>query len=1549
MASLQGTTVNNYLRTLEQVRAMGWYGTPTGTSYTALGAELGVSGGEAYLLCYNRDTSAYGVLNIAGSASNLRISGSVFNLQTGSLQQAGNQVLHAGNVATYALPIGGGTLTGALNGTSAAFSGAVSGASLSISGASSLNRINLNSATNAIIQYRSPGQGTSTLNFPFYNNVSNGSICIEMADNDTGGLMIDNEGVTVYGAGDIGEVFRVIDEDVYQSNSNITLSRTFWINQGLNGGGGILGAFTISGNTAIHAGNVATYALPIGGGTLTGGLSGTTGSFSGDLSIAGYYQIRGGDPTITFRDTNNRTAYIHVNNDIFYVLSGPADSAFGNWGTVANGRWPMELNISNNNATFGADVNAISFTGAGTGLTGTASSLSIGGNSANVNISNLATQQVSISLAAGSWYTIAANDSNRASAKFTITDTSSGLHQAIHFYATAHYGTDSGAKISVISNTYYGGPPVSAIKIMKGSTYDGAMVQIYAMSACALTVSIYDNQQSSGWVIKSGVVSTTNPGTVAAFASLTTIAAAVDLSAAKSFSVSDEIYIGGATTQYKALHTNNYNSYALPLSGGAITGNSTFSADNYLTFGPNSSWSRYLRIGGNGYTAPVTTTASVVTTNGNLHLDAAKAAGMAIYLNWYGGAGGTIFGNGSGTQVGAVDSAGNTSFIGTLAITGAITGASFSGAGTGLTGTAASLTAGAVPWSGITSKPTTLAGFGITDAAAINGASNQTFSASAIYQYEWLRIMTDAGIYWQSGTYAGWHIYPQAAWGMSLRSASTDCGLQLRRSDNTLLGSLYSDGTSIGFLNASNGWGASFTIAGAMNRGSVPGSLVTGNISGNAGSATNVSWSGITSKPTTLSGFGITDALPLAGGALTGTVSIDTSGTGVNSTVAIKRSGQGVVNFGSYAGSWRSALQIQSNANDRMLFFVPPEADYQYGVIRSINGGLKIDVGGTTGNGGGNAISIETSGAVSMPGTLNVVGAVTQNGNQVLHAGNYIGSYIANETSYTTAINASGYTWIRIPYASGYSFNDGQSPVEFYVTRSIFANGSTPYGGPTAKFIIQSNEWHNGQQMGTVQYGERGDSASLGAANWITHAKVTNLAGGGYWMYLRLKTGTAAGVTYYIRRSAVGGQGLNASEIEVTTDPGGAATLYYGFNLISAGNEARFYRDGNQVLDAGNYTSYPDATKLPLAGGTLTGSLFLSSVTAGTSTTCLVLESNGEVRTKVNAASSGSSGSSGANGGAGGAGPPGPPGGAGGTGSSGSSGSSGANGGPGGPGGTGSSGSSGSSGANGGPGGPGGPGGTGSSGSSGSSGANGGPGGVGPPGPPGSPGSGTSGSSGSSTASALVAANSYTVAELNVSTSAYPSLYVTSTGGAASIRLLAYSSSNYIQSATSAGSGSADLIFSSGGAASEWMRILGTNGNIGIKTASPGYHLDVNGNVHAVSHPTSSDVRFKKNIKPIENALSKVLKLRGVKYEWNEFINNTRDGYDLNSPIIGFIAQELELIVPELVSKWKLNEDCQDARAVDYPRVVVLLTEAIKEQQAQINDLKTRISILENK
>ncbi len=62
-----------------------------------------------------------------------------------------------------------------------------------------------------------------------------------------------------------------------------------------------------------------------------------------DLYTTGNLQIRNAAPTITFRDTNERTAYIHVNSNIFYVLTATADSAYGNWATVANGRWLLLL------------------------------------------------------------------------------------------------------------------------------------------------------------------------------------------------------------------------------------------------------------------------------------------------------------------------------------------------------------------------------------------------------------------------------------------------------------------------------------------------------------------------------------------------------------------------------------------------------------------------------------------------------------------------------------------------------------------------------------------------------------------------------------------------------------------------------------------------------------------------------------------------------------------------------------------------------------------------------------------------------------------------------------------------------------------------------------------------------------------------------------------------------------------------------------------------------------------------------------------------------
>jgi hypothetical protein len=83
--------------------------------------------------------------------------------------------------------------------------------------------------------------------------------------------------------------------------------------------------------------------------------------------------------------------------------------------------------------------------------------------------------------------------------------------------------------------------------------------------------------------------------------------------------------------------------------------------DGYSLFGPNSTWGALLRVGGNGN---ITNDASVVATNGNLHIDGA-VGGYATYINYYHGSSGVNFGNGAQSIVGSVSSLGNLTMNGT--------------------------------------------------------------------------------------------------------------------------------------------------------------------------------------------------------------------------------------------------------------------------------------------------------------------------------------------------------------------------------------------------------------------------------------------------------------------------------------------------------------------------------------------------------------------------------------------------------------------------------------------------------------------------------------------------------------------------------------------------------------------------------------------------------------------------------------------------------------------------------------------------------------------
>ena len=102
---------------------------------------------------------------------------------------------------------------------------------------------------------------------------------------------------------------------------------------------------------------------------------------------------------------------------------------------------------------------------------------------------------------------------------------------------------------------------------------------------------------------------------------------------------------------------------------------------------------------------------------------------------------------------------------------------------------------------------------------------------------------------------------------------------------------------------------------------------------------------------------------------------------------------------------------------------------------------------------------------------------------------------------------------------------------------------------------------------------------------------------------------------------------------------------------------------------------------------------------------------------------------------------------------------------------------------------------------------------------------------------------------------------------------------------------------------------------------------DFTGSVNAFALNQTSDARLKKNVVTLTSGLAMVTQLRGVRYNWK----------DENRPEarVGFIAQEVEEVLPELVTT---KED--GFKAVNYAEMTAVLVEAVKELNQQIADLK---------
>jgi hypothetical protein len=120
--------------------------------------------------------------------------------------------------------------------------------------------------------------------------------------------------------------------------------------------------------------------------------------------------------------------------------------------------------------------------------------------------------------------------------------------------------------------------------------------------------------------------------------------------------------------------------------------------------------------------------------------------------------------------------------------------------------------------------------------------------------------------------------------------------------------------------------------------------------------------------------------------------------------------------------------------------------------------------------------------------------------------------------------------------------------------------------------------------------------------------------------------------------------------------------------------------------------------------------------------------------------------------------------------------------------------------------------------------------------------------------------------------------------------------------------------------------------------------METDGDFHAdgnvIAYSTSvSDERVKENIEVVTDAVAKVQKLRGVEFDF--IVDGKRSA--------GVIAQDVEKVLPQAVIEKKayILKGVEDYyKVVEYSQLTSLFIEAIKEQQAQIEDLKAEVSKL---
>ena len=123
---------------------------------------------------------------------------------------------------------------------------------------------------------------------------------------------------------------------------------------------------------------------------------------------------------------------------------------------------------------------------------------------------------------------------------------------------------------------------------------------------------------------------------------------------------------------------------------------------------------------------------------------------------------------------------------------------------------------------------------------------------------------------------------------------------------------------------------------------------------------------------------------------------------------------------------------------------------------------------------------------------------------------------------------------------------------------------------------------------------------------------------------------------------------------------------------------------------------------------------------------------------------------------------------------------------------------------------------------------------------------------------------------------------------------------------------------------------IDTNNNIAGSNPSNAFYVKYNGDATLAGDLTiNSDARLKSNIVSLGSTLAKLMQIDGKSYTMK---SNDRESK------IGLLAQEILEVFPELV---KAGEDKNETLSVNYQGLIPVLINAIKEQQNQIDELKS--------